>query len=280
MTAQDFTRVANVIDTDRYPLHIPDSPERRRIVADCRRMLAEQQYCELPRFMREPARERAVGDALAAIPAAHENSARRNCYLQRAPDPDRPADHPRNIFLDASMLMIAADLLPQDSPLKTLYYWEATRQMLAEIVGLDRLYVNEDPFQPINTLCYRNGDKSAWHFDSENAFTVTLMLQAPESGGAFQIWPNTRTDDDQRYDQVARVLKGQADDGIKTISRAPGDLCIFRGCNSLHRVAAVQGERPRIMGVFVYETEPGVVGDPEVNATIYGPRAKARVRAP
>ena len=31
----------------------------------------------------------------------------------------------------------------------------------------------------------------------------------------------------------------------------------------------------RIMGVFVYEFSPGVVGDPEVNATIYGDRVAA-----
>ena len=42
------------------------------------------------------------------------------------------------------------------------------------------------------------------------------------------------------------------------------------GCNSLHRVSSVEGDRMRIMGVFVYENEPGVIGDPEVNATIYG----------
>jgi len=27
-----------------------------------------------------------------------------------------------------------------------------------------------------------------------------------------------------------------------------------------------------MMAVFVYETEPGVVGDPEVNETVYGRR--------
>jgi hypothetical protein len=37
-------------------------------------------------------------------------------------------------------------------------------------------------------------------------------------------------------------------------------------------VSPVVGDRLRIMGVFVYEFAPGVAGDPEVNATIYGPR--------
>jgi hypothetical protein len=28
----------------------------------------------------------------------------------------------------------------------------------------------------------------------------------------------------------------------------------------------------RIMGVFVYEREPGIIGDQEINETIYGER--------
>jgi hypothetical protein len=56
------------------------------------------------------------------------------------------------------------------------------------------------------------------------------------------------------------------------VAREPGSLCIFRGCNSLHRVSPVSGGTLRIMGVLVYETEPGVVGYPEVNETVYGPR--------
>ena len=30
--------------------------------------------------------------------------------------------------------------------------------------------------------CQRSGDRSAWHFDSDNTFTMTLMPQAPEPG--------------------------------------------------------------------------------------------------
>jgi len=57
---------------------------------------------------------------------------------------------------------------------------------------------------------------------------------------------------------------------VKTVSRSAGELTIFRGCNSLHRVSQVTGKTMRLMAVFVYETEPGVVGDPEVNMTVYG----------
>lgn len=64
------------------------------------------------------------------------------------------------------------------------------------------------------------------------------------------------------------VLHGERDDTIVSVGREPGALCIFRSCNSPHRTM-------RIMGVFVYEREPGVLGDPEVNETIYGQRVAA-----
>lgn len=61
-----------------------------------------------------------------------------------------------------------------------------------------------------------------------------------------------------------------ASQNIRTISREPGELTIFRGCNSLHRVTPIAGQNHRLMAVFVYETEPGIIGDPEVNMTVYG----------
>jgi hypothetical protein len=99
---------------------------------------------------------------------------------------------------------------------------------------------------------------------------MTLMLQTSESGRYFELVPNTRSDTDENHDYVARVFQGGCPQNAVSVARAAGLLCIFRGCNSLHRVSPVEGPAMRIMGVFVYETEPGIVGDPEVNATVYG----------
>ena len=168
--------------------------------------------------------------------------------------------------------MLAYDLIPAGSPLKILYHWDGTRRLVADIVGVERLYDNADPFQPANMLCFEAGDRSSWHFDSGNDFTVTVMLQAPEAGGAFELVPNARSEDDPNLDYLRAVLQDERPQEAVEVAREPGSLCIFRGCHSLHRVAPVAGATLRVMGVLVYETEPGVVGDPEVNATVYGPR--------
>lgn len=263
-------RPEDVVNLDLYPITDRDNPDRAALIARLRRQLDENQYVSLPDFIRPEARERAVADAMAALPQAHHNCSNRNCYLQRTGDPALPDDHPRNIMLEASTRMLAYDRFPDDCPVKTLYHWAPVREMVAEIVGSETLYDNEDRCQPVNLVCYQTGDRSAWHFDSVNAFTMTLMLQASETGGDFEMVPHTRTDDDQNYDYVRRVLTGQCPEDTVAVARAAGALCIFRGCNSLHRVSPVEGPSMRIMGVFVYELEPGIIGDPEVNTTVYG----------
>ncbi len=274
MTESQAMRPEDVIDLGRYPI-AGDGPARDALIARLKADLDARQYCVLPDFLRPQAIAKAVAQAKEWRYLAYDNNSRRNCYLQRKADPSLPGDHPRNIMLEASTRMMAYDLLPADSPLKAFYHWEPARRMVAAITGVERLYDNEDPYQPANVLCYERGDQSAWHFDSVNAFTMTLMLQAPEAGGEFEIVPNTRSDDDQNYDYVRSVLKGERPGDAVKVARSPGALCIFRGCNSLHRVSRIEGDAMRIMGVFVYETEPGVIGDREVNETVYGPRVAA-----
>lgn len=254
-----------VINLDLYPIEDLTSP----MISELKAQLDRQQYVVLPDFIRPEARALAAKQVEDVLHRAHHNCSDRNCYLQRQGDPRLPADHPRNLMMTASTRMLAADLLPDDSPLKTIYYCEAVKDFVAKIVGVDALYFNEDPLQPVNALCYKDGDRSAWHFDSVNAFTMTLMLQAPDDGGCFEMIPNTRSDHDQNVPRVQQAVQGR-DEGTVEVGRTEGALCIFRGCNSLHRVSPVSGDRLRIMGVFVYENEPGITGDPEVNATVYG----------
>ncbi len=263
-----------IIDLDRYPLEDESDPARTALVERLRRELDRDQYCVLPDFIRPAALSAALEGARALLPQAYGNRSHRNCYFQREADPALPDDHPRNILQAASYRMIAADLFPAASPLRVLYDWAATRRFIADIVGSRELFANEDPYQPVNVLCYGEGDRSAWHFDSTNAFTMTLMLQPAEAGGEFEIAPNTlprAPDHEGDNDRLRAVLQGDRA-GVETVPREAGALVLFRGCTSLHRVTPVVGSKPRLMAVFVYETEPGVIGDPMVNETVYGPR--------
>ena len=259
-----------VINLSAYPIIDTSSSAFAALVKELRDTLDAQQYVVLPEFILPAARQQAVTQIQDMLHSAHHNTTLRNCYLEHQKDPSLPDDHPKNIMNAGSNRILAADLLPASSPLKTIYYWENMMQLVSGIVE-DRVCAFEDPLGPVNALCFKRGDHSSWHFDSNNAFTMTLMLQASESGGKFEMIPNLRTDVDQRYKQVSSALLGNLNDAV-AVGRKEGALCIFRGCNSLHRVTPVESDRLRIMGTFFYKNKPGVVGDPIVNETIYGRR--------
>ena len=172
-----------IVNLENYPFHSGN----RSLAQRFRQQLDDQQYCVLPRFILEDARAGLIEEVRALLPHAHANKSRRNCYLRRVGDESVPEDHPRNMFFNAGYRMLAYDLFGENSALRALYNWHEFREFVAQIVGVDQLYPNEDPYQPANVLCYGPGDNSAWHFDSTNAFTMTLMLQAAERGGEFQI---------------------------------------------------------------------------------------------
>ena len=261
--------INKIIDMSHYPLDRADSDDLRSLVSSKREELNQQQYCTMPGFLLESERRKIVTAVEARLNHSHRADSDRNVYLERTPSPSLPDDHPRNIFARGCYNMMGAHLLDEKSPLKQLYYWPPMQQFIADIVGSPTLYPSDDPYQPVNVLCQGNDDRSAWHFDSSNAFTMTLMLQAPESGGDFEMAPNTRSDDDPDYAGVAKLLLGDESKVVK-VSRAEGELVIFRGCNSAHRVTPIAGSRLRLMCVMVYENEPGVIGDPIVNKTVYG----------
>lgn len=268
------TDLGKTIDLLRYPLDRPDSSEYHSLVAGKRNELNENQFCTMPGFLLEARRREIVAAVESRQQHTHRADSERNVYLERTKSDSLPDDHPKNIFARGSYNMMGAHLLDDDSPLKDLYYWPPMQQFIADIVGESRLYPSADPYQPVNVLCQSDGDRSAWHFDSHNAFTMTLMLQAPESGGHFEMAANIRSDTDPNYAGVAQLLRGDESHVVR-VPRDEGELVIFRGCNSAHRVTPTRGNRLRLMCVMVYETEAGVIGDPVVNETVYGVKLQA-----
>lgn len=265
-------KIENLLNLERYPLHDKNNPRRLNLVDQCKADLANQLYCVIPEIVLLEALEIMSEEASQLQSVSNHNNSLRNCYLHRQTDNSLPEVHPRNLQDRSSVRMIAYDQIPNTSPLKLFYHSDLVRELVAEIVNEGDLFDNEDPYQPANYVCYRDGDESSWHFDSDNSFTMTLMIQPADAGGNFEMSPNTRSLPDQNYEHVNDVLCGRRDDATISVGREPGALCIFKGSNSLHRVTPVHGDKLRIMGVFVYEFSAGVRGDPEVNETIYGAR--------
>jgi hypothetical protein len=270
-------QIQDIVNVDSGGIDPQASALRKALVARCRAELDDNLYCVIPNLITPAALALMAEEATSLQEQAYHNNSLRNCYLHQQSDASLAPGHARNLQDRSCTRMIALDQIHDGSPLKTFYHDASVRSLVADIVGVPELFDNEDPYQPANYVLYHDGDESSWHFDADNSFTMTLMIQTAEQGGNFEMSPNTRSDTDQNYDHVVEVLSGARDDTIVSVGREPGALCIFRGCNSLHRVTPVQGNTLRIMGVFVYEYSPGIVGDAEVNATIYGPRVSAEL---
>jgi len=266
------TEAADLIRLDLYPIDGPSSPHMEGIIARAKADLDRQQFCVLPEFITESARAAMAAESVDVMPQAHVNRSRRTCFLNQNPSPDRAADHPMNVFFDARFHIIAFDQFDREGPNVRFYGWEPIRRMIAGIVGIETLYMNADPYQPSVVIGIGDGDTSPWHFDRGNAFTVTLMLQEPEIGGAFEIAPEIWPGDESDPAELLEVLHERGGDRVHQVKRVPASLVIFRGNRSVHRVTEAKGERMRLMSVMSYEDRPGVVGRPEVNASVFGPR--------
>ena len=262
----------DIIDLEKYPVDQQSTAAYTELVQKLSGELEQNQICTLPGFMLDGCRYRELESVQKALPDANPARSYRNVYLERMRTEGLDDDHPRNILSEASYRMLGSHILSPDSALKKLYYWPCFQQFVADVVGEGTLYPSDDPYQPVNVLCHQPGDKSAWHFDSSNAFTMTLMLQAPQSGGVFELVPDIRSEDDPNLTELSEVLRGDRTK-VKTFERDEGSLVIFRGCHSAHRVTEIEGAQSRFMCVMVYEDKPGVIGDPVVNETVYGIKA-------
>ena len=90
------------------------------------------------------------------------------------------------------------------------------------------------------------GEGFPWHFDTNN-FTITLAIQSADEGGLFEYAPNMRAES-ENFAAVRVVLDGDSD-LVRSLALEPGDLQIFKGRHSLHRVTPLWGQR-RVMWRF------------------------------
>jgi hypothetical protein len=181
--------------------------------------------------------------------------------------PGLPRDHPALQVFETSNDTLCWDR-QAGSAMDRLYRWPAFARFLAAAMDKPALYPMDDPLAGLNTMSYTQGQALNWHFD-RSEFTTTLLLQAPEAGGAFVYRSDLRTDDDPNYDGVARLLAGD-DPEVKTLTLSPGTLNVFRGKNTPHRVADVRGGRARVISVFSFFDRPGVTFSDEERIGFYG----------
>jgi len=244
-----------LVDLARYPVHDLASPAARSLVARARASLADKGVAILPGFATGAAIDAIAKEADRLETRAHLEDVWGTPYLG-VPDTSVPEGHPRRTTVHSLTRVIAYDLLEPGSALRSLYEWDALLDFVAEVLDRRPLYRMGDPLGALNLTVMREGHVQGWHYDNAD-FVVSLAVQASVGGGLFECAPLIRSDDDERYDAVRRVLAGDAADLVEVFPMVPGTLMIFEGRRSLHRVSPVTGEVPRKVGLLAYDTVPG-----------------------
>lgn len=259
--------IEQVIDLDRYPLHDPSHPRYRALVDYCRAELADDGCCSVPDFFQPDAVESAATMVTGLAGKTHRPARPAHAYGGDIPE-GLPEDHPRRRHFKRGGGFICADLLDQDSALWAFFDWPETTDFMMQAFDTAPLYQYADPLSNMAINAMWEGDAFPWHFDT-NELTVSILLQQPEGGGIFEYAPNIRSPEAENYDRVQRLFDGDRT-GIRQLELNPGDMQLFRGRYTAHRVTAVQGRVPRFIALPSWSSQPGQVGVVDRMINSYG----------
>ena len=258
-------RAAKLIDLERYPIHC-DGAARNAILDDVRHDLEKDGCAVLKGFLSAQGIAALTAEADSVADKGHKSFSRTNAYFTQD-DPTLPKDDPRRQFFDRSNAFIPADNFAKQGALRSVHDFEGFDRFIQDCLQEEKFYRYADPLADVIVNAASEGNGFPWHFDTNN-FTVTLAIQNAEAGGAFEYAAGIR-EGDENFDEVKRVLNGTSD-RVTVLELEPGDLQLFRGRYSLHRVAPLKGDRPRYVAIFSYVEEPGMVGSPERTKQLYG----------
>jgi hypothetical protein len=255
---------ASLVDLTRYPLADGDIADRHGAE------LRASGVSILPGFLRRDAVATLVAEADALAADAYHQDVQGTPYLEEPDTEAWPPGHPRLALSRSSVHTVAYDRFDAaTSPLRALFEWDPLLQFVSGILGRQPLFRYADPLGAMNLAVMSQGDELGWHFDQTD-FVVSIALQSSEAGGAFENVRHLRTDDDERYDDVAGVLAGDTPELVTTVPMTPGTLMLFEGRWSLHRVTPVTGATPRYVALFGYDTKPGTMSSELLRRVRYG----------
>ena len=259
----------DLVDLSTFPIHDPASAGYLAAVTEARAGLRSEGCAVLGGFVRPAAVATLNDEIVERKHATHYSTEVINPYFHTAFNPDYPADHPVNTFIERSSGFIGGDAWDPGCATDVLFRAPEPARFIADCLEIPALHCYDDPLAGLTANICDPGQQFTWHFDT-NDFAVTVLVQPADDGGLFEYVPQIRSADDEGFDAIAEVLAGGRH-GVRTLQLQPGDLQIFRGRHSLHRVTRVgAGSRPRHAAIFAYTLEPGVIGRVERTRQLFG----------
>lgn len=266
--------LARLVDLQQYPIDRQESGAYRHAVEQVRTQLRQDGCALLSRFIRDDVVETLRQESEALAPLAYYSDNNVNPYVTQD-DPSLPEDHPVRCFQHYTNGFVAKDLIPEDAIVKTLYRDPAFQRFIADCLEEPVIYEFADPIAGLVINVMPDDTELPWHFDT-NEFIVSLMTRRPHSGGEFQYAPNIRRPGEENFAAVQRILEGDHTE-VESLTLNTGDLQLFKGRYSMHRVASAQGQR--LCTLLGYAKTPNMMGSLEHTEKIYGRVTQAHIDA-
>ncbi len=260
-----FAQAENMVDLARYPIADLTSEQGAKFAGECRQQYESTGLCMLHGFIKPSALQQMASEAEALSGKAYFCKSTHNAYLTE--EEGLEGDDVRARQEETYVGSVAYDLIPESASLRQLYNWDPLRDFIGAVLGKPKLHRFADIMGACSINVFKDGGEHGWHFD-ESEFTVTLMLQPPEVGGAFEYVPKIRGLTNEQ-EIVGKVLDGDRT-GVVELPFTAGTLLIFGGNQTIHRVARVSGPKKRLVPVLCYAEKPGIANSPEVRKLFWG----------
>jgi len=259
--------IKEIINLEKYPINDIGSLKYKELTNYTRKQLNEDGCCVLPNFIKPDSIRKMKDEVNRNLNKIYFTSDKHNPYFTKE-DKTLHEEHPKRIFTARQSGYLNSDDLEKDSDLNKFYDLEEMLKFVSDSLEVFPLYTWADPLGKNPYSIMHTDHYFPWHFDG-NEFTLSILVQKAEKGGLFEYAPDIRNKDNENFEEVTKVLKGDRKK-VKSLDLKPGDLQIFKGRFTLHRVTKIEGNRSRYLCIPAYVLDPWRVNTPEHSKAIYG----------
>lgn len=261
--------VEEIVDLDRYPILTPTAEAYRSAVDEARVQLRDSGCALNKNFVRAEALQVMSHEIRQRKSKTHFSKQTINPYFHTEVNADYPLEHPVNTFIERSSGFIPGDAWDSSCVTNMLFRAPDVARFLADCLEIPALYCYADPLAGLTANILDPGQQFTWHFDT-NDFAVTVLVEEADEGGLFEYVPAIRSADDEGFEAIGEVLAGGSA-RVVSLDLRPGDLQIFRGRHSLHRVTRVPADSvPRHAAIFAYTEQDNVIGRADRTQQLFG----------
>lgn len=257
--------VDRLVDLKHYQITSLESDACRQLIASAREQLQVDGCVRFSQFIRAEYLQQLSAETETLAPLALFSREEYTPY-GTPPDESFVAGHPRRNTHRTTSGNVTRDLIPETTLIQQLYHSPVFQAFVAECLQSNEIYPFRDPMRGLIINAMPHDTTLGWHFDA-NEFIVSLMTRHADAGGEFEYCPNIRSPGNENYDAVQAVLDGERE-LVKVLDLQVGDIQIFKGRFSMHRVAHTVGQRHTV--IFGYSREPGYIGNVESTLRVYG----------